>query len=350
MTTLPDNPHAIIEVADATGGNRRVWDSWSQVRTIQSVRVDLPTNESAAAEIAVFDPDFKFIDNVATATGVPRLIARVWLGYGERLGGSVFKGLLARVERGPATTIFTAYDTGLKMKLEKKPGYHGKKTDVAILRDLAARNGLRFQGPGAWPADGKPSSTQDEQTDWEFALEVARDAGLLLFVRHDTLFAVPPAKVGAPALTLENRKDFHLAADWSFAYKTPENQEGRPRKVTRRGRGRGGKRLDGESETSGKVGDRKRIVLRRDTPGKHTKATLSARARAQKELEREHAFEAHLRAFWPVSGRRADVRDTVRVAGVGRLFGGDYLVDRAAYDFAPGKLEMSLDLYRDTTI
>jgi phage protein D len=257
---------------------------------------------------------------------------------------------LARVERSQAMTLFTAYDMGLKMKLFKRPGYHAKKKDVAILRDLAARNRLRFQGPGTWAADGRPAITQDEQTDWEFALEVARDAGLVLFVRHDTLFALPPAKAGTPALTLANRQDFNLGADWDFTYKTPENQEGRPRKVTRRGRGKGGKRLDGASDASGKEGGRERLVFKRDVPGRHTKGVLSARAKAQKELEREHAFEGHLRVFWPVSNARPDVRDTVRVAGVGKLFGGDYLVDRANYQFGPGQLEMNLALYRDAAI
>lgn len=335
------NPHAIVEI----DGQR--WDSWELTGLFESVRVELPTNETAQTEIKLFDPSFRVIDRLATAKGVAQALVRVYLGYGENLGTPVFKGYLAHVERGVATTTLVVFDAGFKMKLLKRPGYHNRKDDLGILRGLAERNGLKFIGP-AQPKKLEPhrAMTQDEQTDWEHALERARDAGLLLFVRQDTLFAKYPAQLAAPKLTLVNRKDFDLGNDWDFTYRTPESQDGRPRTVTVRGRGRGGKRLAGEDGKKGQRG-REHVRLKRDTPGRHTKAKLSARARAQKELEREHSFEGRVRCLWPESGARPDVRDTVRVGSVGALFSRDYIIDAATYMYGPGELGMEFNLYGD---
>lgn len=350
--SLPSNPHAIIEIdrAGATGGEATVvWDSWESRGLFQSVDVDLATNQSSEARWTFFDPKFRVIDNFAGASGVPQSVIRVFLGYGEDLGEPIFKGLLAQVERGASATTFIAFDMGFKMKLIKKAGYKNKKDDLAILRDLAKRNGLKFEGPEK-PLSLEPHRAimQDEQTDWEWSLERAQDSGLVIFVRQDTLFAKYPAKIGTPVLKFENRKDFVLQNNFDFMYRTPENQDGRPRVIKRRGRGKGGKRLEGASTVS--TGERERIVLKRDVPGKATKSKLTKRAQAQKELEREHAFEGQLTCAAPPDGTRLDVRNTIEVEGIGKLFSGKYICDTVGYKFAPGVMEVGLELYRDINV
>lgn len=349
MRDLPNNPHAIIEIERpgfTDGQSKVVWDSWALPRLFQTVDVELVTNESSQAEWSFFDPAFKLIDSFAGASPVEQATVRVFLGHGAELGEPIFKGLLAEVTREQATTKFTAFDMGFKMKLIKKAGYKNKKDDIAILRDLATRNGLKFQGP-AKPLKLEPhnSMMQDEQTDWEHVMERAKDAGLVIYVRQDTLFANYPAKAGTPGLTLKNKKDFELRAGWNFRFNTPENQAGRPRVVRHRARGKGGKRIEGESDTGTR--GHESVVLKRDTPGKPTKSKLTKRAQAQKELDRVHAFEGRIETSRPLDGRRLDVRNTIAIENVGKLFSGKYVCDRVAYNFGPGKLSLGIDLYRD---
>lgn len=348
MRELPSNPHAIVEITSTTpdGSSNIRWDSWEHKRLFESIDVELVTNETSQAEWRVFDPEFKLIDQYAAAEPLPLASVRVFMGYGPDLGEPVFKGLLAAVVREDASTTFRALDMGLKMKLLKKAGYKNKKDDLAILRELTTRNGLRFEGPEK-PLNLEPyrAMIQDEATDWEFVLERARDAGLVIFVRHDTLFAKRPAKVGSPKLTLKNRKDFQLLSGWDLEYRTPENQDSRPMEVQRRARGRGGRRLTGTS-TKGARG-RQSVVLKRDVPGRATRSKLTKRAQAQKELERECAFEGHIETTFPVTTKRVDVRDTIAIEGVGKLFSGKYICDAVNYRFEPGRLSIGMDLYRD---
>lgn len=346
--SLPTNPHAIIEIARpgfTDGQGLVIWDSWQNPRLFKEVSVELPTNQSAESRWTFFDPKFRLIDSFAEASGIPMAIVRVFLGYGAELGEPIFKGVLAQIERGNDSTSFIAFDMGFKMKLVKKAGYKNKKDDLAILKDLATRNGLKFEGPEK-PLKLEPHKAmmQDEQTDWEHAMERARDSGLVLFVRQDTLFAKYPAKVGTPAFRLENRKDFVMTTGWDFIYRTPENQDGRPRQVVVRRRGKGGKRIEGASDSAPR--GHENVILRRDGSGK-TKAHFTKRAQAQKELEREHAFESHLSCVMPPTGERLDVRNTIAVEGIGKLFSGKYICDTVSYQFAPGKLNLNLNLYRD---
>ena len=346
--SLPSNPHAIIEITrpDKTdGGDLVIWDSWQQPRLFEKVSVELPTNQSAEAQFEFFDPQFRVIDSFAGASGIPMATVRIFLGYGQNLGEPIFKGLLAHVERGNSSTVFVAFDMGFKMKLVKKAGYKNKKNDLAILKDLAARNGLKFEGPEK-PLQLEPHNAmmQDEQTDWEHAMERARDAGLVLFVRQDTLFAKYPAKVGTPVLRVENKKDFKMLNDFDFVYRTPESQDGRPRLIKVRRRGKAGKRVEGSSDKSSR--GRENVVLKRDGAGK-TKSKVTRRAQAQKELEREHAFEGHLSTSFPIGSERLDVRNTIEVEGIGKLFSGKYICDSVKYRFAPGELNLDLNLYRD---
>lgn len=352
MKNLPNNPHAIIEFERpgfTDGQGLIVWDSWQNPRLFQKVSVELPTNQSAQAAWEFFDPNFRLIDSFAGTNGIPMATVRVFLGYGQDLGEPLFKGVLAQIERGGSATSFTAFDMGFKMKLVKKAGYKNKKDDLAILKDLAARNGLKFEGPEK-PLKLEPHKAmmQDEQTDWEHSMERARDSGLVVFVRQDTFFAKYPAKVGSPALTLENKKDFVLQSGWDFIYRTPENQDGRPRKVNVRGRGKGGKRIEGQSDVSTRGSEN--VILKRDVSGKATKSKLTKRAQAQKELDREHAFEGRVETVFPLDGERLDVRNTIEVLNVGKLFSGKYVADTVGYTFEPGKLGLNLELYRDANV
>lgn len=348
MRPVPTDPHAIVEITSTTadGSSNIRWDSWEHRRLFESIEIELVTNETSQAEWRVFDPAFKLIDTYAAAEPLPMASVRIFLGYGPTLGEPVFKGLLAAVVREESSTTFRALDMGLKMKLIKKAGYKNKKDDIAILRELTTRNGLKFEGPEK-PLNLEPHRAviQDEATDWEFVLERAKDAGLVVFVRHDTLFAKQPARVGQPVMTLRNRKDFQLLSGWDLEFRTPENQDARPREVQRRGRGKGGRNITGSSSK----GDRGResVVLKRDVPGKASRSKLTKRAQAQKELEREHAFEGRIETTFPMSGKRVDVRDTIAIEGVGKLFSGKYIADTVNYRFEPGRLSIGMDLYRD---
>lgn len=331
------NQHAVVEV------NGFQWDSWKHPRLFSRLRVELTTGESSEAVWEVFDPDFRFLNKYSEPAGVPLAPIRIWVGFGPQLGEPVFKGLLARVQRGEAITTLVSYDMGFKMRLAQRTEYH-KGEDLAIIRKLVQRHKLSFEGPEKpLKLEPHPAMPQDEQTDWEHASERARESGLVLWVREDTVFAKYPAKVGTPKLMLTNRKDFKLLRDFDLTFRVPENQEGRPRKVTVRGRSRGGKRLTGESDTSARGNEP--LSIKRDLP-QHTKKHATARAQAQKELDREHAFTLYIRSQ-PAQQQRVDVRDTLRLLEVGKLFSGDYLVDKVIYDFSPGRFFTSYELYRD---
>ncbi|MDX6692635.1 MAG: Phage tail baseplate hub [Blastocatellia bacterium] len=336
MTT--GNHHAIVELDGQT------WDSWEDPRLFERVTADLVTNEASEATWSIRDNNFRMIDRYTRADGVPLLPVRIWLGYGPDLGEPLFKGLLARVERGPNDTTFRFYDMGFKMRLVKKPGYHNKSDDVAIIKKLAERNGLKFEGPDK-PLNLGPHDAviQDEQTDWQHAMERAEDAGLILYVRQDTLFAKQPARVGKPKMTLAYRKDFTLLSDFSLTFKAPENQDGRPQQVKVHGRGRGGHRLTRDSDKSQR--GHHRTHLKHDLPT-HNKKSANRRAQAQKELQREHAFRCTVRII-PPAYQRADVRDTAQLTEMGKLFSGLYLCDSANYDFSARGLNTTYDLYRD---
>ncbi|MGH9941503.1 MAG: hypothetical protein ACRD9R_03975 [Pyrinomonadaceae bacterium] len=324
-----------------------MYDSWKDASLFAGLEVDLTTNEASVATWRVFDPDFQFLDKWTTNDGIAVLPARAWLGFGATLalGEPVFKGLLARVERGVATSTFRFYDTGFKMRQFKQTEYHRGLDDVGVIAKLAKQNGLEFEGPSpALKLDKHKSLMQDEQTDWEHALERAEEAGLVLYVRGDTLFAKEPAKTGQPVLTLSYRRDFVMRDEFSLSYKVPENREGRPAKVETRGRGRGGRRLRGSS-TERQRGTRQ-VEVKRDL-SISSKRHADRRAQARYELQREHAFSHTVSILPAFKERRPDVRDTVELLHLGELFSGRYLCDRVVHRFGPAQLTTDLDLYRD---
>lgn len=337
--TVPYTPRAVVEI----GGER--YDSWKDKSLFAGVEVELTTDEASQAVCRFFDPDFIFLDKWTRGDGIAVLPASVWLGFGEELGAPAFIGLLARVERGDAISSFRFYDLGFRMRQIKRTEYHKKLDDLGILAKLAQRSGLRFEGPRPAPKlDKHASLIQDGQTDWEFALERAEEAGLVLYVRGDVLFAKEAAKTTAPVVTLAYRKDFMLLSDFSLNFKVPENRDGRPKKVETRGRGRGGKRLTGKSAESAR--GTTHVEVRRDLAIK-SKRHADRRAEARKALQREHAFTLSVGMLPTFRGRRPDVRDTAEALGLGKLFSGLYLCDRVAHQMRGGELKTTLDLYRD---
>jgi phage protein D len=223
---------------------------------------------------------------------------------------------------------------------------------LQIIAQLAKENGLMFEGPSTdFKLTPHKAMKQDAQTDWEHVNERADAAGLVLFVRGDTLFAKEAAKAGKPVLTLTYRKDFSILQQFDCVFKTPENVAGKG-VVKHRGRGRGGKRLEGATpEGRGQ----KHISLKTDLP-EHVQAAATRRAQARRDLQREHAFTVSIRTLSPLPDVRPDVRNTIALLEMGKLFSagpgsngaGGYLADKVSHEFAPGHLTTSYDLYRDS--
>jgi hypothetical protein len=328
-------PRARVEI------DGQIFDSFLHPSLFSSVHVELTTNQASQVELTVIDENYKFLDSYSRADGIPLAEAFVWLGFGEDLGNSIFEGLLAGVGHGNNTSTLRFYDRSFLMRLEQKTEYH-RGLDIDVINKLATRNGLNFEGPGSFVKGLLLNSKKQEaMTDWDFAMQLAEDAGLVLYVRDKTLFAKPPARTGEPVLTLGFRDAIVLRSP-DFQYRVPENKEGRPGRVEVRGRGRGGHLLTGVSDESKR--GRKHVVINRSIKGSKSEATR--RAQAKKELEREPAFTGRIRSLLQTNVR-ADVRETVEMIDHGLLFSGKYLVDSAEHDFAPGKLATDYDLVRD---
>lgn len=333
------NPHAVVVI----GGDR--WDSWTDKQLIQEVAVELATDQASQATFKVFDPRFEFIDRYTTAGGVPWLVCLFYLGFGQDLGEPVFKGLLAEVQRGDSDTTLICYDMGYKMRQERKAEYHNRLHDLQIIEKLAKRNGLGFEGPDK-PIALEPHKAlfQDSKNDWEHSAIRAKKSGLVLFVRHDKLFAKEPATLGEPILTLIYRKHFQMLHDFDLQYKVPENQLGRPKVAEYRGRHRGGRRLTGQSSTHPR--GTKPVQLTEDL-AIHSPAYAKRRAQAHKDLQRDPAFNCTIRSIPPLPEVRPDARDTVRLMEVGKLFSGRYLIDKVRYTLSGNEFTAEYTLYRD---
>jgi phage protein D len=333
----PFAPHAVIEIGGAQ------YDSWRDAQLFMEARAELATGEASEATWKVFDPNFVFMDKFAESDGVKMLPARLWLGFGQSLGEPVFKGLMARVERGSEATTLRFYDEGLKMRLKTRAEYHSKATDVEIIRKLAQRNELKFEGPAQPFGVRYNSMMHDERTDWEHAKELAENAGLVLYVRGDTLFAKEPAKVGTPKLAMRFREDFTILHNFNLAYKLPEAIKGKKHHEVR-ARGRGGHRVAGRSKVNTR--GQETIEFKRDVKGA-TRAVAERRAQARKDLEREHAFTLSVESVPQLKNVRADVRDTIQLLKLGKLFSGLYLCDRVTHALDASSFRTTFNLYRD---
>ena len=333
------NPHSIIVLS----GDR--YDSWRDKQLVKHVEVELATDMSCEAKFTCYDPRFKILDRYSSGGGVPRLIVLIYMGFGEDLGQPVFKGLLDKVDRGDTETTFVFGDMGLKMRDELKAEYHKGLNDLGIISKLTKRHGLEFEGPdSAVDLEIHPSMIQDFKNDWHHAKERAGSSGFNVFVRQDTLFCKEPAKIGDPILTLKYRKDFWMLHEFSLGYKLPENIKGRPKIVHRRGRKRGGWRLEGQS--SGHSRGHHPVEGRHDL-AEHTKKYANRRAHAHKELQREPSFDCTIRSIPPLPGVRPDIRNTIELQELGKLFSGPYLCDKVRHEHSGSSFQTEYSLYRD---
>ncbi|HEY9286162.1 MAG TPA: hypothetical protein VIP46_22110 [Pyrinomonadaceae bacterium] len=340
--TLPHTNRAIIEV------NGRQFDSWHDGPAyFKGVEINLSSGAASECEWRIFDPDSNLLRQFLTGEDLMELTVKARLGFGIEVPNSppIFEGILTSAEWERDTIILRSYDNGYRMRKAKETEYHRNLDDVQIIEKLAKQNGLSFEGPTpAIKLDRHKSLIQDGQTDWEFATERAENAGLVLYVRRNTLYAKEAAKTSPPILTLTYGQDFILSDGINFRYRAPENVEGRPGRVEVRARGKGGRRITGRSDEN-RRGVR-HVELRNDLPIK-TKRSADRRAQARKDIQREHAFTGSIKLLPTFEGRWPDIRDTVLVKGIGPLFGGKYICGEVAHSFGPGVIETTLDLYRD---
>lgn len=320
------------------------FDSIHDESFIAGVTVDLSTDQASEAEISIVDEDCEFLDGLSQQDGLPWAVVRVWLGYNEDLGAPVFKGLLASVDHGKGKTTLRFFDMGFRMRIDQKTEYH-KGLDLDVLKKLVTRHHLKFVGPGKG-VKGLPlkSRKQEAQTDWELALDLAQNMGLVLFVRGDTLFATHPTRTqGVEPVATFKKRDVMILNTRDFHYNLPENRSGRPRRVEVRGRGRNGTKLSGVSEESKR--GRSYIVVGSTIP--HTaKSEAARRAQAIRELEREPTFTCSFSTIFQES-QQADIRDVIELVDAGDLFSGKYIVDGLVHEFSPGHLTTNYDLVRD---
>jgi len=341
---VKDDPHSIVSI------NGDIYDSWKDKQLFQQVTVELTTNQASECLIRFFDPDFKYIDRYSEDDGVPHCPVDIWMGFGLDLGPKLYTGLMVRTERRDSDSTFRAYDKGHKMKYDKKNEYHNNMNDLDIIKLMATRNGLEFEGPdGGLALPPHDAMMQDHRNDWDLATERARSCGLVLYVRGNTLFAKEPAKVGTPLLSLIYRNDLlnepRMFHHWDASFKLPENHKGRHKVVKHRYRERGGHQGEGESRRH------KRGTTRTENKSEaqiQTKAYASRRAIASKELNREHAYVVSARSVPPLPQIRPDNRDTIALLNCGKLFSGSYLIDKIMHDHQGNGFVTEYTLYRDS--
>lgn len=333
-------PHCIVEIE-----NRR-FDSW-RGEDLMSSSVELTTDKTGEGVVELLDPDFKIVDGFLGG-GAKALQARFWYGWEIDLGASLFVGILARAEWSDGATTLRFHDFSAKMKQSKKTRYHKKKSDLKILKDLAAENELNFvlkpnsksQFVESQPFD---SIMQSSKTDWELALKTAERAGLRLYVRGDTLFAVQAGKTGEPSATLNFGKDFTLLRGFNLSYKLPDNKKGKPKKTEVRLRGKSGKQMKGLVQPGQRgLTD---VVIHEDLPNPSV-AIATKRAAGKTNRTREYAFEHQLKTM-PTFQSIIEVRDTLTLAGMGRFYSGNHLVTDIRYNFRPGDLNSEITVGRD---
>lgn len=308
------------------------------------VTVDLTTDKTSEAQITFADPDFEITDRHLDDTGLPRLGARVWLGYGEDLGEPHFKGVLAGHEHDGERAVFRFHDTGAKLKTDKKLRYHSGKSDFAILRSIAEEYEMSFVVlDDVQDGAAHDSLIQRGMTDWDFIQTIARRSGVRLWVEGDTIFAREAGKHGNAAQIITYRKDFLLVRPVSLSYKLPENRRGRHQSVRFHVRGADGRRLTGED--AGEERGRKHQSAGEDLPH-HTRQEAARRARGKRLHVKESAFEHRIRLL-DAGASRFRLRSVLALAGCGDFYGGDYVIHAIRKEWRAGALTDELTLRRD---
>lgn len=331
------SPHSIVEIE----GTR--FDSW-RGKDLIAASVELTTDKTGEGCVELFDPEFKILDGFLGG-GIKALQAKFYLGWATDLGNPLFTGSLARVEWSDRITTLRFHDKSAQMKQQKKTRYFKKQTDLQILEKLAKDNNLKFV-LNARISDGQPidSLMQSGKTDWEMALKVAERVGLRLYVSDDTLYAVEAGttQLSNSVATMIFEKDFTLLRNFNLSYKLPENKRGRNRRTEVRGRGKGGQRLTGTSETSAGTTN---VIVNQDLP-KQTIEMAEREARGRGNRRREYAFEHQLKTL--SSFRKIiSLRNTITLAGMGKFFSGNYSVTDIRYVFRPGELISELTVGAD---
>lgn len=238
------------------------------------------------------------------------------------------------------------HDKSSRMKQQKKARYHKRVSDLGLMRKIVQEYGYTFSGPTRKDdGDVHDDLIQFGRTDWQLLREVARRQGLRIWVHGDTFYAREAARVGSPVRSISIFPNDSLLRDYRFGHKLPEHKHGRPRRVQYRGRGEGGKLLVGDSDDSTRGVDE--VEIKRDLPT-HSRSAARRRAQGRKDRKREHAFSGHLTLIPDYSeGETIRLRDTVEVVNAGDFNSGLWLVDPMRYEFGPGRLTHTLDIYRD---
>ena len=350
------DPHAQILIGEETlnlankrkpiveeGAFTLFFDSFTDKSFFTGVSVELTTDKTSQAEVTFVDEDHALINSCTREDGVRPLGASIYLGYGQQMGEPVFEGLLAAVEHSGHKTTLCFYDRGLRMKLEEKTEYH-KGLDIDVMKTLVERNGLNFVlADKTIKGLRLKSDMQQGETDWDYLLGLARDAGLVVWVRGGTLFVARPARVGEPVLTLDERDQMLLEGE-SLRYEMPENA-GSPASVEVRYRDRGGKRGSGFSIQRQR--GRKKVITRQSI-NELSKSEAQRRAQAIYDLESEPSFTCQVRTLFLPSTRHVTTRQTVWLLNRGKLFSGLYLVDSVHMNLEAGSgMTMDFDLVRD---
>lgn len=335
---LPLTARCVIDMGSVRYSSR------NESSRLMTVTVDLTTDRTSEAEVVFADPNFEITDRHLDDTGLPRLTARIWLGYGEDLGEPHFKGVLAGHEHDGERAVFRFHDQGAKLKTDKKLRYHNGKSDFDIIRSIAGEYEMNFVVlEGAQDGEAHESLIQRGVNDWDFIRTIARRYGIRLWIEGDTIFAQGAGKHGTSAQVITYRKDFLLVRPVSLSYKLPENRRGRHQSVKFHVRGAGGQRVTGE-DVSDERG-RKHQSAGEDLPH-HTRGEAARRARGKRLHVKESAFEHRIRLL-DASASRFRLRSVITLAGCGDFYGGDYVIHALRKEWRRGALMDELTLRRD---
>lgn len=344
-------PYCIVEI------DGRRYDSRKGANVI-SAEVNQTTDKTGEGVLDLYDPDFQIIDRIF-ADGIKSVNAFFWLGWviekqplvDINLGLPIFTGLLARTEWSERVTTLRFHDRSLKMKQQTKTRYFRKKSDIQILKQLAADNGLKFEITSqigeSQPFD---SLVQTGKTDWQFALKIAKESGLALYVKGDTLYAVTAGTIKPngetpPPIILNAEKDFELLRGFGLSYKLPKNPKARPQKITVKGRKKDGKLLKGVVNTNTDDEGTTDLIVRQDLP-RQTVSIAERKGKGVINKRREYAFEHHLKTL-PSFQKRLALRDVVTLAGMGKFYSGEYIVTDIRYEFSAGILVCEMTVGSD---